>query len=638
MSTLEHLAYDDSQAEIAMRRRWQRGDRDALTALYQRYERRLYAFCHRMVGNPDDAADLVQETFLRVIRRLPELDVTRLNLSAYLHTTARNLFYKQAERAKRVQLEERMEDVAPAADVLEEDPERAALLDAQQVEVRDANMRLAPRQRMVLALRELEDRSYAEIGEILGMNENAVAQLISRARIRLREELRMGQIDRSALSPETQRLLPTLAAYCDGQLKGEKLAAVEAALAESAECRAVVDAFGQASKRYRALLPAVPLAFLGTEVARAAEAEGLIHGHGAAGDPAPWERDDASQATQAPDAPPQPEPGPHWTQDDVPTVRDLPAVGAAAGGGGGAPKGTGGGGRRHPRRRSILAGVAAGVALLAGGAAWVAAGGDDSGEPRAAAEVTSAPGAVPLASTTGAEETQGETLPSEPDSSTVASTAPELVERAGQSEVAPPLEPTERAGDTTIPPLPTVIEAPTTTADEQQPDEPPPGTTGKNPPQKPPKPPPKPPPTTTTITPPATTDAPPETTVVSPETQPPTTPEPPPTTVAPPPVPNLIVSGISGASVAGAAPSLSWSVTVTNIGTGDAGASSVAFQFTGGGASAGIAALGPGASQTVTFRTGCRAATVTATATADARGAVAESSEGDNAATSTAQC
>jgi RNA polymerase sigma-70 factor (ECF subfamily) len=260
MSTLEHLAYDDSQAEIALLRRMQRGERDALTALYQRYERRLYAFCHRMVGNPDDAADLVQETFLRVIRRLPELDVTRLNLSAYLHTTARNLFYKQAERAKRVQLEERMEDVAPAADVLEEDPERAALLDAQQVEVRDANMRLAPRQRMVLALRELEDRSYAEIGEILGMNENAVAQLISRARIRLREELRMGQIDRSALSPETQRLLPTLAAYCDGQLKGEKLAAVEAALAESAECRAVVDAFGQASKRYRALLPAVPLA------------------------------------------------------------------------------------------------------------------------------------------------------------------------------------------------------------------------------------------------------------------------------------------------------------------------------------------------------------------------------------------
>src|SRR4051812_35085165 len=205
MSTLEQLAYDDGRAERALLERLRGGDRDALTALYQKYERRLYAFCHRMVGNPDDASDLVQETFLRVIRRLPELDVERLNLSAYLHTTARNLFYKQAERARRVQLEERMEDIAPASEVLEEDPERAALLGAQQLEVRDANLCLAPRQRMVLALRELEDRSYAEIGEILGMNENAVAQLISRARVRLREELRMGQIDRSALSPETHR-------------------------------------------------------------------------------------------------------------------------------------------------------------------------------------------------------------------------------------------------------------------------------------------------------------------------------------------------------------------------------------------------------------------------------------------------
>src|SRR4029450_11966144 len=116
-------------------------------------------------------------------------------------------------------------------------------------------------------------------------------------------------------------------------------------------------------------------------------------------------------------------------------------------------------------------------------------------------------------------------------------------------EIAPPPVPSEGAGDTTIPPLPTVIEVPTTTEDttpELPP--PPPGTTTKNPPPKKPKPPQKPPPTTPT-----------------------------------PPRPSLSVSGISATSVAGAAPSLSWSVTVTNIGTGDAGASSVAFQFTGGG-------------------------------------------------------
>ena len=498
MSTLEHLAYDDGQAEIALLRRMQRGERDALTALYQRYERRLYAFCHRMVGNPDDAADLVQETFLRVIRRLPELDVTRLNLSAYLHTTARNLFYKQAERAKRVQLEERMEDVAPAADVLEEDPERAALLGAQQVEVRDANMRLAPRQRMVLALRELEDRSYAEIGEILGMNENAVAQLISRARIRLREELRMGQIDRSALSPETQRLLPTLAAYCDGQLKGEKLAAVEAALAESAECRAVVDAFGQASKRYRALLPAVPLVFLGEEVARAAEAAGLVHGNGAASDPAPWEHDDASQGTQPREAPPEPGPAvldagrrPHRAR---PARRRPPAPAVAAA-------------RRRARAAAVAGTRGAAASWRASWPAW----------PCWAA---ARPG-WPPAATTRSRARRPRSRPRRPPCPSPRRPAPRRrrARRCRRRPRAPPSRARRRSwwrarararsrrrrADRG----PRGHDHPAAAdghrgADDDGGDDrpsmppPPPTTTTKNPPQKPPKPPQKPPPTTTT--------------------------------------------------------------------------------------------------------------------------------------------
>ena len=78
---------------------------------------------------------------------------------------------------------------------IEDDPERSTLLHRQQEEVRLANARLAPRQRLVLALRELEDRSYAEIGELVGLKENAVAQLISRARESLRTELRLAQVD-----------------------------------------------------------------------------------------------------------------------------------------------------------------------------------------------------------------------------------------------------------------------------------------------------------------------------------------------------------------------------------------------------------------------------------------------------------
>lgn len=58
--------------------------------------------------------------------------------------------------------------------------------------MRAANAQLAPRHREVLALRELAGRSSDEIGETMGISENAAAQLIFRARGKLREALTAG--------------------------------------------------------------------------------------------------------------------------------------------------------------------------------------------------------------------------------------------------------------------------------------------------------------------------------------------------------------------------------------------------------------------------------------------------------------
>jgi hypothetical protein len=54
------------------------GDDAAFAALYARYERRIYAFVYRMMGNPDDAFDLTQETFLKAYRSLSKTDSQRL--------------------------------------------------------------------------------------------------------------------------------------------------------------------------------------------------------------------------------------------------------------------------------------------------------------------------------------------------------------------------------------------------------------------------------------------------------------------------------------------------------------------------------------------------------------------------------
>ena len=253
-----------SDAELLLRLRSR--DREAWEELYAEYQPRLRGFAYRLAGNVHDADDLVQETFVRAVPRLDRLDPETADVGAYLFTTLRNLFLKQVERTKRQQpMAEVPEPVLPTP--IEDDPERGTLLRGQQDEVRLANARLQPRQRLVLALRELEDRSYAEIGELVDMKENAVAQLIFRARESLRLELRLAQVDPERLPEECRRYLPLLAAHLDGQLKGARQQETLAHLESCERCQDALASMQEASKRYRTLfLPG----FLETDEARAA--------------------------------------------------------------------------------------------------------------------------------------------------------------------------------------------------------------------------------------------------------------------------------------------------------------------------------------------------------------------------------
>ena len=239
-----------SDAELLLRLRTR--DRGAWEELYAEYQPRLRAFGYRLAGNVHDADDLVQETFVRAVPRLDRLDPETADIGAYLFTTLRNLFLKQVERSQRQQpVAEVPEPVLPTP--IEDDPERGTLLRSQQDEVRLANSRLQPRQRLVLALRELEDRSYAEIGALVGMKENAVAQLIFRARESLRVELRLAQVDPERLPEECRRFLPLLAAHLDGQLKGVRQEETLAHLGSCERCQDALASMREASKRYRTL-------------------------------------------------------------------------------------------------------------------------------------------------------------------------------------------------------------------------------------------------------------------------------------------------------------------------------------------------------------------------------------------------
>lgn len=268
------------------------GDGTAFAELYDRHERRVYGFCVRMLGSTHDAADATQETFVRVLKRLPSLEGRELNFVAYVLRSARHACYDAIESRRRVE---------PVADhdeqpafALDEDPERAALLGATREQVLRANDALPPRQREVLALREVEELSYEQIGELMKLNPNAVAQLISRARLKLRDNLCGTALESIAPgSPDCDRALPMLAARKDGERSllrdwlDEHLAACET-------CRLRREAMEEAGSSYRAIGLIVPLVWLRqATIARAADYVG-----------ADWSRAASSPRNGEPPEPP----------------------------------------------------------------------------------------------------------------------------------------------------------------------------------------------------------------------------------------------------------------------------------------------------------------------------------------------
>ena len=267
---------DDGDEALA--RRAAAGDGTAFATLYDRYERKAYNLCYRITGSAEDAADATQETFVAVLERLPRLEGRDLNFSSYLMTAARNASYDALARRKRVTPGEIPESAVPVGSGEDPDrPERSALRSAHQEQIRAANESLPPRQREVLALRELEELSYDDVAEIMGMNRNSVAQLISRARINLRDNLRQTALGAvAAASPGCAAARPLLAMRQDGALDDDTSAAwLTGHLTGCGTCRVRMEAMEEAGVAYRLWLPLVPALWLrGEATAHAAERVG----------------------------------------------------------------------------------------------------------------------------------------------------------------------------------------------------------------------------------------------------------------------------------------------------------------------------------------------------------------------------
>jgi RNA polymerase sigma-70 factor (ECF subfamily) len=163
------------------------GDSEAFRALVNSHSRAVYRLAHRMTGNPQDAEDVVQDTFLKAYRQLGRFE-SRANFSTWLHRIAVNCSIDLI-RSRRHQ-----ESGHDAADLealdsardegvqrVDPSPERLMLSSEVQQRVGEAMETLTPMERAAFVLRHFEGQSIDDISRALGLKANAAKHSIFRA-------------------------------------------------------------------------------------------------------------------------------------------------------------------------------------------------------------------------------------------------------------------------------------------------------------------------------------------------------------------------------------------------------------------------------------------------------------------------
>ena len=164
-------------------------DTDTLARLYALHGDRVYGYCVRMLGCEHDAADALQDTFTNLARRGIDSALRRrapalLRVRAPPATRASTCSAAGAPRPRSTRCARRARTSSRSR--RRALPEQSALDGATRDAVYSALATVPERQRTAWVLRELGDLSYDEVGDRLGMNANAVAQLLHRARRALR--------------------------------------------------------------------------------------------------------------------------------------------------------------------------------------------------------------------------------------------------------------------------------------------------------------------------------------------------------------------------------------------------------------------------------------------------------------------
>ena len=181
----------------------QAGDPVEFSHLMDTYSSKIYRLASRMLNQQQDAEDVLQETFLKAYRGLKSFD-GRSKISTWLFRIATNeaLMVIRRKHPEVISIDEPIETEEGEQEPVQIVdwcclPEEELLSEETKVRLDAAVQKLPERLRVVFLLRDTNDMSTHETAEILGLSDTAVKTRLSRARLRLREELSAYFMERS---------------------------------------------------------------------------------------------------------------------------------------------------------------------------------------------------------------------------------------------------------------------------------------------------------------------------------------------------------------------------------------------------------------------------------------------------------
>jgi RNA polymerase sigma-70 factor, ECF subfamily len=195
LNEIEQGGVLDAQEAVFVSR-LQANEDGAYDELVRVYHTSIFHVAYRMLGDSSDAADAVQEIFLKVFRNVQRFRgdsslKTWIYRIAFSEILNRLRWWKRRFRSSTVSLDDQPEGKGPYIHLASSSPSPLQVLEAKEREnaIQQALTKLSGEHRSIVILRDIEGFSYSEIADILGISSGTVKSRLARARADMKKSL-----------------------------------------------------------------------------------------------------------------------------------------------------------------------------------------------------------------------------------------------------------------------------------------------------------------------------------------------------------------------------------------------------------------------------------------------------------------